>query len=502
MSYTVLARRYRSKTFDEVVGQQQIAHTLAKAIETDRVAHAYLFCGARGTGKTSTARILAKCLNCLEKKAPTTKPCNKCDSCVAIARGEDIDVIEIDAASNTGVDNVRDIISNAQFRPARARFKVYIIDEVHMLSKNAFNALLKILEEPPSHVKFILATTEPEKVLATILSRCQRYDFRNISTAEIAGHLAAICKDEKIPADTDALMLVAKSAAGSMRDGLSLLERLLSAGESKLTVQIVEQLIGLPKSQEIFDLADAIGRGDVRQTLERASAMLAAGMSADALVSALGEHLRNLLIVRTCGADSGLIEVAAAGLAELKKQADQFDSIALTQDIPILEELRRQLRQGYGGRPLLDATLVRLALAEQFASIGDLMGRLDSGAGPAGAAAPAQKKNFDAPINGEGLKDESPGSVTPPRSYDPPPARAPAMAFAPVKPVLASVPPASRDAQPAPAAVARPMNSRPAAPAASEPPARLTPELTAEVEKDPLVRAVIAELDGRVVKVD
>jgi DNA polymerase-3 subunit gamma/tau len=350
---------------------------------------------------------------------------------------------------------------------------VYIIDEVHMLSKNAFNALLKILEEPPSHVKFILATTEPEKVLATILSRCQRYDFRNISTHEIAAHLADICKQEKIPADQDALMLVAKSAAGSMRDGLSLLERLLSAGESKLTVQVVEQIIGLPKSQEIFDLADAIGRGDVRQTLERTSAMLMAGMSADTFVSALGEHLRNLLIVRTCGADSGLIEVAA-GMAELKKQADQFDPPALTQDIPILEELRRQLRQGYGGRPLLDATLVRLAMAEQFASIGELMGRLDGAAAPSGGAQSAQKKNIDEPVR----------------------------TFAPQRPVVTA--PASRDAQPAgqTATIARPAMQRPIPAVVSEPPQRLTPEMTAELEKDPLVRAVIAELDGRIVKVD
>src|SRR5271167_4683200 len=228
MSYTVLARRYRSASFDQVVGQEHISQTLKRAIESGRIAHAYLFCGTRGTGKTSTARILAKALNCLKFDAPTPTPCGKCDSCLAIARGDDIDVIEIDAASHTGVENVREIIENANYRPARSRFKVYIIDEVHMLSKSAFNALLKILEEPPSHVKFILATTEPEKVLPTILSRCQRYDFRNISSKEIAGHLKEICKKEKISTEDDALALVAKAGAGSMRDALSLLDRLLS----------------------------------------------------------------------------------------------------------------------------------------------------------------------------------------------------------------------------------------------------------------------------------
>ena len=230
MSYTVLARRYRSTTFDEVIGQEHVAQTLKRAIESDRVAHAYLFNGTRGVGKTSMARILAKALNCRSFDAPTTTPCGKCDSCVAIARGDDIDVIEIDAASNTGVDNVRDIIENSQYRPARARFKVYIIDEVHMLSKSAFNALLKTLEEPPSHVKFILATTEPEKVLPTILSRCQRYDFRNIPTREIADHLKEISKKEKIKADDDALMLTTldegcrtECCAGAMaRDSLPL----------------------------------------------------------------------------------------------------------------------------------------------------------------------------------------------------------------------------------------------------------------------------------------
>src|SRR4051812_46703023 len=309
MSYTVLARRYRSGTFDEVVGQNHIAQTLKKAIASGRIAHAYLFCGTRGTGKTSMARIMAKALNCEKSDGPTPEPCGKCASCVAIARGDDIDVIEIDAASNTGVDNIREVIENSQYRPARSRFKVYIIDEVHMLSKNAFNALLKTLEEPPSHVKFILATTEPEKVLPTILSRCQRYDFRNIPTREIAQHLASICKQEKIKADEDALLLVAKAGAGSMRDSLSLLDRLLSVGEKNLTSEMIEQLLGLPKTQLIFDLAQSIGEADVKQVLTRADKMVSGGLSPDQLIGSLVDHLRNLLILRACGADSNLVEV-------------------------------------------------------------------------------------------------------------------------------------------------------------------------------------------------
>ena len=400
MSYTVLARRYRSGTFDEVIGQDHIAQTLKKAISSGRIAHAYLFCGTRGTGKTSTARILAKALNCSNSPGPTTEPCGNCESCLAIARGDDIDVIEIDAASNTGVDNIREVIENAQYRPARSRFKVYIIDEVHMLSKSAFNALLKTLEEPPSHVKFILATTEPEKVLATILSRCQRYDFRNIPTREIAAHLRAICKKEKIKADEDALLLVAKAGVGSMRDSLSLLDRLLSVGETSLTADMVEQLLGLPKAQLLFDLAAAIGAGDVKSALGQVNSVLQSGLSVDSFIAALTDHLRNLLILRTCGADSALVEVPGVGMEELVAQANQFDPVALTQDITILEELRRNIRQSQAGRALLDATLVRMALADQFSSIGQLLSRLDGGGSarpPRSGSAPvaAQKKNSE-----------------------------------------------------------------------------------------------------------
>ena len=393
MAYTVLARRYRSGTFDEVVGQNHIAQTLKKAISSGRIAHAYLFCGTRGTGKTSTARILGKALNCLAGvDGPVTEPCGKCSSCLGVARGDDIDVIEIDAASNTGVDNIRELIENSQYRPARSRFKVYIIDEVHMLSKSAFNALLKILEEPPSHVKFILATTEPEKVLATILSRCQRYDFRNIPTREIAAHLAGICVQEQIEADEDALFLVAKAGAGSMRDSLSLLDRLLSLGEKHLTGDMIENLLGLPKSQLLFDLSAAIGAGDVKGALTQTDAMIQSGLSVDAFLASFIDHLRNLLVLCACGIESNLVEVPGLSLTELAKQAKAFDAVTLAQDIAILEELRRQVRQSSAGRALLDATLVRLALSEQFSSVAELMGRVN---GAADSAPQVQKKKFE-----------------------------------------------------------------------------------------------------------
>ncbi len=237
-----------------------------------------------------------------------------------------------------------------------------------MLSKSAFNALLKILEEPPGHVKFILATTEPEKVLPTILSRCQRYDFRNIPSKEIAAHLKEICKKEKISAADDALALVAKAGAVH-RDALSLLDRLLSLGDKSLSAKDVEQILGLPRAQAIFELVDSLGLGDVKQALERAGTLIAAGLSPDALIAALSDHLRNLLIALTCGQESGLIDIPGLGEADLAAQASRFEAASLAQDIAILEELRRTMRQNQTGRAMLDATLVRIALAEQFAPI-------------------------------------------------------------------------------------------------------------------------------------
>ena len=413
MSYQVLARKYRSQTFDEVVGQDHVAQTLKRAIDSARVAHAFLFCGTRGTGKTSMARILAKALNCQKSKGPTAEPCGKCESCLAVARGDDMDVIEIDAASNTKVEDTRDVIlDHTAYRPARGRFKIFIIDEVHMLSKSSFNALLKTLEEPPEHVKFILATTEPEKVLPTILSRCQRYDFRNISTREIAEHLRQICKQEKIKADEEALLLIAKAGCGSMRDALSLLDRLLSVGEKQLTPELIEQMLGMPRSQVLFELLQSIGRGDVKRLLELADAQVKGGMSPDTLVGGLIDHLRNLLILRTCGPDSELVEVPGVAMEELFSQANLFDAVTLSQDIAILEELRRSLRTSGAGRALLDATLVRLALAGQFTSVDELLNRVNGGATTSAAAsrAPAPKKNDE--VNARVVEAVSPSPCT------------------------------------------------------------------------------------------
>src|SRR5438105_6214530 len=242
--YTVVARRYRPQQFADLIGQEPVAQALRNALTGDRVAHAYLFTGARGVGKTSAARILAKALNC--EKGPTVTPCDKCSSCVAIASGDDIDVREIDGASNRSIDDVRAIRQDVSTRPTRGRYKIYIIDEVHMLTKEAFNALLKTLEEPPPHVKFIFATTEVQKVPITILSRCQRFDFGNISAERIAKQLRAVVDAEKMKADDDALELIARRAGGSMRDAQSLLDQLLAFGGERLTAELVQHLLGVP----------------------------------------------------------------------------------------------------------------------------------------------------------------------------------------------------------------------------------------------------------------
>jgi DNA polymerase-3 subunit gamma/tau len=307
MSYTVLARRYRSQRFDEVVGQGPVAQTLKNAVKTGHVAHAYLFTGTRGVGKTTMARILAKALNCLKSEEPTAEPCCECDSCVSINSGDDIDVIEIDGASNTGVDNIRQLRQNAIYRPARARYKIYIIDEVHMLSTGAFNALLKILEEPPEHVKFIFATTEPNKVLATIQSRCQRFDFSNISGGDIGGQLKKILKAEKIEYDEELVVHVSRLASGSMRDGLSLLDQLISTGAERLTVNLLEEFLGLANREKICELLEKVGDNDAGGVLEDIDGLLSSGQTCTQIGDSVIDCMRDLLVIKSTNEQSGLL---------------------------------------------------------------------------------------------------------------------------------------------------------------------------------------------------
>src|SRR5882672_6867302 len=266
MSYLVLARKYRPQRFAELVGQEHVARTLTNAIQQNRVHHAFLFTGARGVGKTSAARILAKALDC--EKGPTAEPCGKCDQCLEIASGRSVDVVEIDAASNTKVEETKSILEGVRYAPSRARRKVYIIDEVHMLSSHSFNALLKTLEEPPSHVVFIFATTEVHKIPVTILSRTQRFDFKLIATTRLTEHLASVLAAEKIDADEDAVRVIARQAAGSVRDGLSLLDQVIAyVGGAKLSRDVVADVLGVADRRLLVELAGHILARDAGATL-------------------------------------------------------------------------------------------------------------------------------------------------------------------------------------------------------------------------------------------
>ena len=393
--YTVLARRYRSQKFEEVIGQDAIARTLTNAIKTNRVAHAYLFTGPRGIGKTTMARILAKALNCLKAEGPTSEPCCECESCVAINAGDDIDVIEIDGASNTSVDDVRELRENAIYRPARARFKIYIIDEVHMLSPSAFNALLKLLEEPPTHIKFIFATTQPNKVLLTVQSRCQRFDFKNISSAEIAKQLRYILKTEKIDFEDELVVAVARMANGSMRDALSLLDQLISTGIEPLTFSMLEEFLGQPDVTKIHNLIEKIAGGDAGESLAVMDELLVGGQSAVQIVVSAIDYMRDLMVLK-CDADATeLLVVMPDGRQDACRLAEKFDMPGLIYNITTLEKLCWAVRNTDNPRALLEAAMLRLTLSEHFLDVNELLSQLK-----------------DKPAQGQGkLKKNSPEPV-------------------------------------------------------------------------------------------
>lgn len=371
--YTVLARKYRPQTFDDVIGQEPIARTLENAIKTDRVAHAFLFTGTRGIGKTTMARLLAKSLNCLNAKGPTTKPCCKCNSCQAVNAGEDVDVIEIDGASNRGIENIRELRQNAIYRTARSRFKIYIIDEVHMLTTESFNALLKVLEEPPAHVKFIFATTEPNKVIATIQSRCQRFDFHNITPADIADQLKKILEQEKIKYEDDLLLPLAKMANGSMRDALSLLDRLISTGEESLNSKLLEEFLGCPDSQKVYNLVTEIGDSKPSGTLKAIDNLISTGLSEAQIVEALIDCMRDLMVLKSAGPETGLLILTNQQRKQTQQLAKKFDTAALVYNITTLEKLRWSVRNSDTARALLEASLLRLTLSEHFININELL---------------------------------------------------------------------------------------------------------------------------------
>ncbi len=405
MPYTVLARRYRSKTFDEVVGQAPIAQTLKSAIAHDRVAHAYLFCGTRGVGKTTVARILARALNC--EQGPTPEPCGTCDICQAIHRGDDVDVLEIDGASNTGVDDVRTLRENAHYRPARARFKIYYIDEVHMLSRSAFNALLKILEEPPEHVKFIFSTTEPQRLPATILSRCQRFDFRAVPTDQIADHLTWICEQEQVTSQPEAIRAIAREGRGSVRDALTVLDQAIAISDGEVTLETVRRTVGAVRGEEVLGLLAACADGDAGAALNRFADLLAAGPDLASLLEQMMRQVRDLLVVKTCGQEAELLDAFGPDRRRLAEVAEQAAVPALVACLGYLSEARSRTRYALDPRPVAELAIVRMASLAEMEPLPEVVAHLEAlerslaGAAPAAAASASGNR---APPTGRGEK--------------------------------------------------------------------------------------------------
>ncbi len=511
MAYTVLARKHRSKTFDEIVGQDAIAITLKNAVTSGRIHHGYLFTGTRGVGKTSMARILAKSLNCLAADGPTVTPCCQCDACERIAEGEDVDVIEIDAASNTGVDNIRELRSNAIYRPARSRFKIYIIDEVHMLSTGAFNALLKTLEEPPEHVKFVFATTEPQKVPPTIQSRCQRFDFRSIPSEIIAKQLEMILASEAVQADPAALRRIARLANGSMRDGLSLLDQLLSLGESKLTTELIDEVLPAPHDELLADLIDRVADNDAAGALEAVEQSLAGGHTLERFCESLIDQLRSLMLLTVCGPQTELVDVPRQVRERLIAQSQKFDGATYVYMITILEELRRNVRFSGAGRALTDAAIVRLAEAKQFTSVASLLSGLGgtgtmreepAESGQAGRgdakrpAVPARSAEHGRIRNRRGASEPKPRALGSPRS-EAPATQAPVTAPAGAGQVPAETEPG---AQPKTGAARTPRIQTPPTPRAGG--SSIGSEELKAAVADPLVRRAMDLFDGSLANVE
>lgn len=355
---TALYRKWRSQNFDEVIGQEHVTQTLRNALRDDRVAHAYLFAGPRGTGKTSTARILAKALNCAAPQPQ--RPCNQCATCVAINEGRMIDLIEIDAASNNSVDDIRDLREKVGFRPSEGRFKIYIIDEVHMLSNSAFNALLKTLEEPPAHTRFILATTEPHKLPATVISRCQRFDFRRIPVPEIAAHLRHIVQAEGFQAEDEALTAIARSAQGCMRDAVSLLDQMFSAGANTVTFAQVQQSLGAVSMQLVSEFVDAVATRTAANGLALVQALVTQGASLVEFCHQLVEHLRAVMLMQMTGDPTLLSDWPSDLVQQVQRQTRQLPAATTLFAIKRFSSAVAELKGGFQPQLPLEMALIEV----------------------------------------------------------------------------------------------------------------------------------------------
>jgi len=392
--YFVVARRYRPQTFEELVGQDHVATALRNAIVSGRVGHAYLFTGARGVGKTSTARILAKALNCV--KGPTPEPCNMCDICRSIGSGDDIDVIEIDGASNRGIEEIRQLRQNAVIRPSRGRYKIYIIDEVHMLTKEAFNALLKTLEEPPEHVKFIFCTTEPNKVPVTILSRCQRFDFAGIETQTIVARLQQIVEAEGATVEPGVLELLARRAAGSMRDAQSLLEQLLSfSGGKNIAISDVLELLGMARAEVLKAILEAATKEDASQALAVFHQALKDGADAGLLIEQLLTYLRDCMVATLGCSGDMLLSVGPGELSVASELGQRLGLPRLLASMQLLDHTLARMRFATHDRILAELAIVRLSRLGELEYVGKLIEAIRSGKSLPTVATPDQARSVE-----------------------------------------------------------------------------------------------------------
>lgn len=374
MSYVVLARKYRPQTFSELTGQEHVSRTLQNAIDTGRVAHAFLFTGARGVGKTSSARILAKALNC--EQGMTTEPCNACPICREITDGTSTDVFEIDGASNTGVDDVRDLRDNIKYLPSHSRYKIFIIDEVHMLSTSAFNALLKTLEEPPAHVKFIFATTEPHKVPVTILSRCQRFDFKRILLPKLIERLRFIAGEEGISISDAALAMIARKGDGSMRDSLSVFDQVLAFCGNSVSDEDVATMIGAVDRRLLADISGAVFAGDTQAVLAGIKRVDGVGYNMRQFCQELIDHFRNLLVIRSVKSPGEILDLAEAEFEELRRQGEGSSAQEIQRRLTLLLKAETEMAYATFPRLILEMALLKAATLVPVIPIQDVLEKL------------------------------------------------------------------------------------------------------------------------------
>jgi DNA polymerase-3 subunit gamma/tau len=485
MSYTVLARKYRPQKFSEVIGQEHVTRTLQNAIEQGRTAHGYIFSGHRGIGKTTVARILAMSLNCRSTDKPVPEPCGVCDSCIEIRAGNAVDVIEIDAATNRGIDEIRELREAARYRPARDRFKIYILDEAHQITDAAFNALLKTLEEPPDHIVFMLATTQPEDIPQTIRSRCQHFSFRAVKFDDIVGQLRDLVSRENIEADGDALALLAEAGDGSMRDALSILDQAIASSSGKLTAESVRNLVGAAPAHILEQIMQAVSEGKSDEILRQVDNLVSEGHSPTHFARQMVRFLRNATVAKIAGKDSSLLQVSSEERERASRVAEWFGEEDLTRHLQIMLRTHGELGYKQEQRFHLELGLLKMAHAQKLLPIEQLLS--DVSAAPAAntqkalarpamvrggqseeprrpePSQPAARPNYVSPFAADSARKGTPRQEAPTDSLPAPGPRIVAAASVPEPVIMGSAAPATlRETSPEPEKSSQPSEPQPA----------------------------------------